>query len=178
MELKINNIKKQVENAGCSDQSASTLWLVALASGLDESVISIEDRDIQKLSRAGILSREKRGIVLDLNYDLEEISEEWISDYRDIWRGLFTGSMGSVQTIRDKLERWLSNNPKHSLDDVMRAAKYWVEAKKSEVDNPNLIGQADYFIYKKVGKDEISRLSSVIDESIDQLDTQWEETLI
>lgn len=178
MNLQIEEILKQVKNAKCHNESAATLWLVACMSGLDASIIPIEEVDIQRLSRQGIVVREKRGIVITLNFGDSDISDEWIEEYRNQWKGLFTGSMGSKESIRSKVERWLNNNPKYSLDDILKAAKYWIESKRREVDNPQLIGQADYFIYKKQGKDEISRLSSVIDEIDNNPLSTWKDEVI
>lgn len=173
MQVRIDEILKKVKKAKVNNESRSVLWLVAQISGLDESVVEIEDIDVQRLSREGLLEREKGGIVINLDFDTAEITQEQVDNYRNIWKGLFTGSMGSPEGVKDKMIRWLNSNPKYTYDDICRAAKYWIENKGREVDNINLIGQADYFIYKKEGKSEHSRLSSVIGEAL--MGSNWTE---
>lgn len=180
MTLNVLQIKKQVRDAECKNESAATLWLVALLSGLDESIINIEDVDIQRLSRAGYIKRDGESLAISLeSIEVQDVKDAQIEEYRSIFKGLFTGSMGSPEGVKDKLTRWLISNPKYTFEDVLKAAKYWVSNKSKEVDSPNLIGQADYFIYKKQGKDELSRLSSVIEEALSNTSTDdWEHNLI
>lgn len=182
MTVEIKNILKKVKDAKCNNPTTASLWLIAvLTDGLDESIVPIDDVDVQKLSRADVISRDKYNIVINLDFIDENVSitDEQISEYREIWKGLFTGSMGSAESIRSKLERWLKHNPDYTFEDVCKAAHYWIENKSREVSHPAIIGRADYFIYKKEGKDEMSRLSSIIDDAInDSSPTDWSTTVL
>ncbi len=87
--------------------------------------------------------------------------DEFVKEYRNLWKGLKIGSMGSQQSCSDKLIRWFNENPTYTKEDVLNAAKMYIKS----LDNYTYLQQADYFIYKKDGKEESSRLSSFIDES-------------
>lgn len=169
------NIIDYVNKMGrIKNKEAASLLLIAIKYNLNPAMVLITESDVQKLSQEGLISLDKSGKI-NLNEDLFNLTdnsreikksiEENIGKYRDIFKDLFVGSMGSPQGVREKLYKWLVANPDYSMEDVLKAAQYWVTEKKKQVDNPMFIGQADYFIYKR-NQDgtESSRLSSVIDE--------------
>lgn len=168
------------------NRSSIILFIIAIAYDLDPSFVLITDADIQRLSQEGIIYKDSKG-KLKINEDLlsendvksiapKKGEEDHLFDlvsyrlheYRNKWKGLFVGSMGTATAVRDKLIRWLKENPDYTFDDVLKATDYWIHYKGKEIDDPNFLGQADYFIFKHL-KDgtEISRLSSVIEESLD-----------
>lgn len=98
--------------------------------------------------------------------------ESFIKEYRNLWKGLKPGSMGSEQGVKDKLFRWMQNNPEYSKDDILNAAKMYINSLTSYV----YLQQADYFIYKKDLNGESSRLSAFIDEKEPEKD--WTSNLI
>jgi len=156
---------------------------------LNPALVLITDQDIQKLSIENIIFRDKKGNLVvnyefikkeDKNKPEDKIYNEVknrIQEYRNLWKGLFTGSMGTPTACVDKLTEWLINNPQYSFDDVLTASEYWIENKLSEVRNPSLLGQADYFIYKNVDGNKMSRLSSIIEEALENRNQPFEKLI-
>ena len=92
---------------------------------------------------------------------LTNIVENNYQEFREKWRGLKEGSMGAPKSCKEKLRRWIIENPEYSIEDIMKAADLYI---KSLQGNYKFIQRADYFIFKKEGKEESSRLSAFIDE--------------
>jgi|688.fasta_scaffold65876_3 hypothetical protein len=93
---------------------------------------------------------------------LTEGIDQFVNDFRQKWKGLKPGSMGSEQACKDKLIRWMELNPKYSKEQILNAVDIYLKS----LNNYTYLQQADYFIYKKEGKDEHSRLSAFIDEEL------------
>jgi len=127
-------------------------------------LISIEN--IDSLGNKKVIKKSSRSINSDLDILVKE--------YRSLWRGLKPGSMGHEQGVRDKLYRWMQNNPTYSKEDIIKSAKLYIQS----LDNYNYLQQADYFIYKKDLNGESSRLSAFIDESEISVDENWTNNLI
>lgn len=84
-----------------------------------------------------------------------------LKDYRAVFKGLKAGSMGDPKACREKLSRWLDENPEYSMKEVINAAKVYVNS----VNDVRFLRRADYFIYKKENNgEEISTLSAIIDD--------------
>lgn len=109
-----------------------------------DSINSAKDKKITKKSSRII------------NSDLDVL----VKEYRMLWKGLKPGSMGSEQGCKEKLFRWMKNNPEYSKEDIIKAAKIYINS----LDNYTFLQQADYFIYKKDAYGESSRLSAFIDD--------------
>ena len=105
-----------------------------------------------------------------LNQDLDT----FVKEFRNLWKGLKPGSMGSESACRDKLFRWMQNNPLYRKEDILKAAKIYI----NNLDNYNYLQQADYFIYKKDLNGESSRLSAFIDEIDNKIEDNWVNKLI
>lgn len=105
-----------------------------------------------------------------LNQDLDT----FVKEFRNLWKGLKPGSMGSESACRDKLFRWMQNNPLYTKEDILKAAKIYINS----LDNYNYLQQADYFIYKKDLNGESSRLSAFIDEIDNKIEDNWVNKLI
>lgn len=86
--------------------------------------------------------------------------DEFIEDYRKLWKGLKPGSMGSENACKEKMLRWMGENPNYSKEDILKAAKIYINS----LNNYQYLQAAHYFIYKKDGKEEDSRLSAFIEE--------------
>ncbi len=93
---------------------------------------------------------------------LNEDIDKFVNDFRQKWKGLKPGSMGSEQACKDKLIRWMELNPKYSKEQILNAVDIYLKS----LNNYTYLQQADYFIYKKEGRDEHSRLSAFIDEEL------------
>jgi hypothetical protein len=102
-----------------------------------------------------------------------ELTDEFISTYRQLWKGLKLGSMGSESACKAKLTRWMYENPSFTANDILKAAKLYID---SLVDY-RFLQTADYFIFKKDGKEESSRLSAFIDEIDNEEVKDWTTNL-
>lgn len=97
---------------------------------------------------------------------------ETVNELRLLWKGLKPGSMGSTEACIQKLTRWWNNYPQYTKEDILRSARIYLNS----VMDYRYLQQTDYFIYKKDGKEEMSRLSSFIDE-VEQNNTDWTSKL-
>ena len=187
--MTITQIKHLISKSKIKSQDAAILLIYAIENKINPACVLITEQDIQQLSKEGIIIIDKKGNP-KVNYELlngekqldyttvyDAVSEN-IDQYRQVWKGLFTGSMGTPSACIDKITEWLINNPNYSFDNVVTAASYWIEQKSKEVDNPMIIGQADYFIYKKVDGVVTSRLSSIIDEALNNYTDESFDELI
>lgn len=137
-----------------------------------------EKQFIKKGTNEEIILREKAKLLIDfISIDkissinnkkelkrssrvLNEEIDSFIFSFRTKWKGLRPGSMGSEQACKDKMIRWMQNNPKYTKEQILNAADIYLKS----LNNLTYLQQADFFIYKKEGKDEHSRLSAFIDE--------------
>ena len=70
--------------------------------------------------------------------------------------------MGSEKSCKEKLNRWMKENPKYSFEDILKASDLYLA---TEGANVKFLQRADYFIFKQDSyKNEMSRLSAFIDE--------------
>lgn len=177
----ITELKSMVDKTNIKSKDAAILLIYAIENGLNPNCVLVTESDVKKLRKEGIIYLDNKNNIriryTNTENTLSEIDER-LEEYRGLWRGLFTGSMGSSESCKVKLEAWLQDNSNYTMEDVIRAAKFWINNKKKEVDNPSLIGQADYFIYKKVDGVLQSRLSSVVDEAGEAGDIDVFSTLI
>ena len=91
---------------------------------------------------------------------ISEGFDEFIEEYRNLWKGLKVGSMGSPNACKEKMLRWMGENPNYTKEDILKAAKIYINS----LNNYQYLQAAHYFIYKKDGKEEDSRLSAFIEE--------------
>lgn len=99
-----------------------------------------------------------------------------LPEFRDKWKGLKPGSMGSLQSCKDKILRWMNENPEYTFDQILAAADNYIDSLKGDY---RFLQRADYFIYKQNGhKEDESRLSSHIDEVDDKPAGDWTTQLI
>ena len=91
---------------------------------------------------------------------ISEGFDEFIEEYRKLWKGLKPGSMGSENACKEKMLRWMGENPNYTKEDILKAAKIYINS----LNNYQYLQAAHYFIYKKDGKEEDSRLSAFVEE--------------
>ena len=103
--------------------------------------------------------KEKK-IVKKSNRVINEGFDEFIEEYRNLWKGLKPGSMGSENACKEKMLRWMGENPNYTKEDILKAAKIYINS----LNNYQYLQAAHYFIYKKDGKEEDSRLSAFVEE--------------
>jgi len=95
--------------------------------------------------------------------------------FRDKWKGLKAGSMGSLKACKDKLYRWMKENPEYSMDQILKAADTYLN---TFTNNYDFLQRADYFIFKQENhKEESSRLSAFIDEIDNSNNDDWTTSL-
>lgn len=144
-----------------------------------EITTSLQEKQFIKLIDQDFIIREKGRLLLDFlsiesNYSnykdkkvikksnrvINEGFDEFIEEYRNLWKGLKVGSMGSSMACKEKMLRWMEENPNYSKEDILKAAKIYINS----LNNYQYLQAAHYFIYKKDGKEEDSRLSAFIEE--------------
>ena len=146
----------------------------------------LQDKQFIKLIDKEVIIREKSKLLIDFlsiessysdyknkkitkksNRVINEGFDEFIEEYRNLWKGLKVGSMGSPIACKEKMERWMKENPNYSKEDILKAARIYINS----LNNYQYLQAAHYFIYKKDGKEEDSRLSAFIEEKeIDNTD--------
>jgi len=110
--------------------------------------------------------------VPNILYNTYQSFDDFVNEYRGLFKGLKPGSQGNLQSIKEKLTKWLKSNPDKTKEDIIRATKLYIHS----VDNLKYLQQADYFIYKKDANGIRSRLSDFIDEQ-EQPENGWTSTL-
>lgn len=103
--------------------------------------------------------KEKK-IIKKSNRVINEGFDKFIEEYRKLWKGLKPGSMGSENACKEKMLRWMGENPNYSKEDILKAARIYINS----LNNYQYLQAAHYFIYKKDGKEEDSRLSAFVEE--------------
>ena len=103
---------------------------------------------------------QEKKVVKKSNRVINEGFDEFIEEYRKLWKGLKPGSMGSENACKEKMLRWMGENPNYTKEDILKAAKIYINS----LNNYQYLQAAHYFIYKKDGKEEDSRLSAFIEE--------------
>jgi len=137
----------------------------------EETVIIVREKGKLLLDFLSIESSysnyKDKKIIKKSNRVINEGFDEFIEEYRNLWKGLKVGSMGSPNACKEKMERWMKENPNYSKEDILKAAKIYINS----LNNYQYLQAAHYFIYKKDGKEEDSRLSAFIEEKeIDNTD--------
>lgn len=152
---------------------------------------SLQQKQFIKLTENEIIIREKGNLLIELLL-IEKINSVkskkeirkserlinnelngFIEEFRNKWKGLKPGSMGSLSTCKEKMKRWMRENPTYSPQQILKAADIYINS----LNSLTYLQQADYFIYKKDGKEESSRLSAFIDEIDTKVTDNWTSTL-
>lgn len=97
--------------------------------------------------------------------------DSFIDDFRNKFKGLKPGSMGSEASCKMKMYRWMKENPSYTPEQILKAADIYIKS----LNNYQYLQRADYFIYKKDGKEESSGLAAYIDEI--EVDDDWTTNL-
>ena len=127
---------------------------------------------IEFLSIEGVGSMNNKKTIKKSSRIIDNDLKDFVEKYRLLWKGLKPGSMGSYNGCREKLQRWMYENPQYSTTEIYNASKAYIKS----VDNYQYLQQADYFIYKKDAFGEQSRLSGFIDED-NEAQEDWTRTL-
>lgn len=125
-------------------------------------------------SKSSFIKKKKK--ITKSTRKINQEVDDRVDEYRFKWKGFKTGAMGSPKSCKQKLTRWMKENPKYSFDDILKAADLYIDS----IENPRFMQRADYFIFKHtINKEEESRLSAFI-EDIDksQAEGDWTSTLL
>ena len=126
----------------------------------------IELISIEKLSST---KNNKQTVKSDRLINVE--LDSFINDFRNKFKGLKPGSMGSEASCKMKMYRWMKENPSYTPEQILKAADIYIKS----LNNYQYLQRADYFIYKKDGKEESSGLAAYIDEI--EVDDDWTTNL-
>lgn len=156
--------------------------------------IKIKIETVENEKRVKYILREKSKLLLEASFNdydkvsitkvrnvsdkhIERLVSDRVMEYRLLFKPLKRGAMGSPEGCKAKLKRWLKNNPNYNFDDIIKAAKLYIQELNGDY---RYLQQADYFIYKKVGRDEVSRLSTFVEELDNALivDAGWTSQII
>lgn len=100
-----------------------------------------------------------------------EVDERAI-EFRNKWKGLRPGSMGSLKSCKQKLSRWMKENPEFSFDEILKAVDMYMDS--GVLNDVRFLQRADYFIFKQnVNKEEQSSLSAYIEEIDSYTPDSW-----
>jgi hypothetical protein len=104
----------------------------------------------------------KRAIAKEIkNADqaLKDQINDWIVEYRNLYKGTKVGIMGDPKSCLEKMCRFFVEYPQYANKDlILNATKKYIETEA--FTNYKYLQRADYFIYKITGKEESSRLAS------------------
>lgn len=132
----------------------------------EKGKLFIELISIEKLSST---KNNKQTVKSDRLINVE--LDSFINDFRNKFKGLKPGSMGSESSCKMKMYRWMKENPSYTPEQILKAADIYIKS----LNNYQYLQRADYFIYKKDGKDESSGLAAYIDEI--EVDDDWTTNL-
>lgn len=132
----------------------------------EKGKLFIELISIEKLSST---KNNKKTVKSDRLINVE--LDSFINDFRNKFKGLKPGSMGSEASCKMKMYRWMKENPSYTPEQILKAAEIYIKS----LNNYQYLQRADYFIYKKDGKDESSGLAAYIDEI--EVDDDWTTNL-
>ena len=132
----------------------------------EKGKLFIELISIEKLSST---KNNKQTVKSDRLINVE--LDNFINDFRNKFKGLKPGSMGSEASCKMKMYRWMKENPSYTPEQILKAADIYIKS----LNNYQYLQRADYFIYKKDGKEESSGLAAYIDEI--EVDDDWTTNL-
>lgn len=142
----------------------------------EENTIILREKSkllIEFLQIENIESAKNKKVVKKSSRFINNELDGFVDEYRKLWKGLKVGSMGSESSCKEKLYKWMTEHPKYSKEDILKASKIYLKS----VDNYQFLQQADYFIYKKDAFGESSRLSAFIDEIENDVHEDWTTNL-
>lgn len=140
----------------------------------DEKITIIREKgklliDFLQIEGLSSVNKKKTTNRSKVNNDIDEFIEE----FRKLFKGLKPGSMGSTSSCRDKMLRWMSENPQYSKENILTAVHNYINS----LEDYRFLQRADYFIYKKDTDGESSRLSAFIDEIGSTSSDGWSSNL-
>lgn len=160
------DFKKSLEKYNL-DQHNTLLYILDKLGILSSDLSHLNEQEVNRieylfLQRNGSSYDTKIPLFAGISFKIpvplssDEITKN-IQTYRNVFKGLKTGSMGDKKACISKLKKWFEDYPDKTIEDVIAAAKYYIRTLNKDY---TYLQQADYFIMKN-GQ---SRLSTMIDE--------------
>lgn len=149
-------------------------YILGLVLGIDVHILKLSKQHVQAMYKLKLVQfREgKFEVNVDLSEQVIKEPDNDIESFRKLFKGIKVGSMGDSVSVREKMDRWRIANPQYSFEQLMKQTENYIRTKK-ESNESIYIPQADYFIYKIVGKEERSMLSAIIDDETITTDTHY-----
>jgi len=107
---------------------------------------SLQQKQFIKITENEIIIREKGNLLIELLL-IEKVNSvkskkeirkserlvnnelnSFIEEFRDKWKGLKPGSMGSLSTCKEKMKRWMRENPTYSPKQILNAADIYINS--------------------------------------------------
>lgn len=132
---------------------------------------------LSKIIKIETTKNEEKLLIKDISIkDQIEDFNILITKYRTKFKDLKVGSMGNNKAVRDKLKRWMKDNPDVTQKEILNAVDTYLESLNGDY---RYLQRADYFIYKQnLRKEEVSRLSLFIEENRKEVvNSDWTTTL-
>lgn len=146
----------------------------------DEEIIILRHKSVELIENlfveAEISFDNDKKKVLKSNRTINNELESRTEEYRNKWKGLKPGSMGSLKACKQKLNRWMKENPDYSFDDILKAVDIYLNS--GVLKDLRFLKQADNFIFKQnANKEEESFLSAFIEEIHSYTEDGWTTNL-
>lgn len=124
-----------------------------------DNIIIRDYRQEKILIKIPLFTGEDFNEVIDDDFKrIEEVSER-IDEYRLLFKGIRTKSIGDKKECIDKIIKWLTKNQKYTFNDIIEAVEYYISNTELKY-----ISNANNFIYNYDNYgNEISTLSIIID---------------
>lgn len=159
---------------GVHDLDSCLTFLFTLTYQLKDSPIDPRDLVTLQINKVLVMDLIKGEFVckIPLFVGMEVPDDlESIEDYLKLFRQY--GIYGDNKLARKRILRFLKENPKYSYADIISATEYYVTktAKK-------FIRKPHYFLYKRVGGEEVSTISEILEELNHKQQTSDDEELM
>jgi hypothetical protein len=109
-----------------------------------------------------VIAEIKKDIGIDKKQTINKLTREiesWIQEYRELFKNTKIGAIGDPKSCIKKMARFFEDYPDYADKDlIFKATQKYINSEATT--NYKYLQRADYFIYKLVGKEEVSRLAS------------------
>lgn len=144
------------------------LFVLSVLYGLDTRP-EITQEELEALFAEEILYRdyECQEIRVNISKDCDKPQlsdmDQFLADYRALFKGIRLGSMGDPNAVRRKMFKFMTDNPKYSKQEILDAATNYIK-----LTDRKYVRRADYFISKQEeGRgSEASLLLAVLEDGI------------
>lgn len=117
--------------------------------------------NLQEAGYIKVLNWETRELIITdkLKKDLKLPVEDWIDDYRNLFKGKKPGAMGDRNACIIKMTEFLKKRPDVTPEIVLAATNKYITVESAQ--RWKYLMQADYFISKNQGNTKDGRISKL-----------------